>query len=45
MPFCLISEINILPRVNNFDIKRKKGTEYLFYHIARIPNKIRQDKD
>ena len=29
----------ILPRVNNFDIKQKKGMEYLFYYMSPTPNK------
>ena len=39
------AELNIiLPRVNNFDIKQKKGLEYLFYYMPPTPNKIWQDK-
>ena len=41
----LETELNIiLPRVNNFDIKQKKGMEYLFYYMSPTPNKIGQDK-
>ena len=33
-------ELNItLPRVNNFNIKQKKGMEYLFYYMSPTPNK------
>ena len=40
------AELNIiLPRVNNFDIKQKKGMEYLFYYMAPRPNKAWKDKD
>ena len=51
MSFCLISEIIqrheaemniILPRVNNFDIK--KGIKYLFYYMPLTPNKIWEDE-
>ena len=39
-------ELNIvLPRVNNFDIKQKKGMKYLFHYILPTPNKIWEDKD
>ena len=35
------AELNILlPRVNNFEIKQKKGMEYLFYHMPSTPNNI-----
>ena len=34
---------NILPRANNFDIK--KGLEYLFYYMPPTSNKIYEDKD
>ena len=38
-------ELNIiLSRVNNFDIKQKKGMEYLFYYMALTPNNISEDK-
>ena len=38
------AELNIiLPRVNNFDIKQKKGIEYLFCYMASTPNKIWED--
>ena len=37
-------ELNILPRVNNFDIKQKKVMEYLFYYMPPTPNKIWQVK-
>ena len=41
----LKAELNIiLPKVNNFDIKQKKGMEYLFYYMAQTPNKISKDK-
>ena len=30
----------ILPRVNNFDIKQKKGMEYLFHYMPLTPNKM-----
>ena len=34
-------ELNItLPRVNNFNIKQKKGMEYLFYYMLPTPKKI-----
>ena len=40
------TELNItLPTVNNFDIKQKKGMEYLFYYMPPTPNNIWQDKD
>ena len=35
----------ILTRMNNFDIKQKKGMEYLFYYMLPTPNKIWEDKD
>ena len=39
------AELNIiLPRVNNFDIKTKKGIKYLFYYMPPTPNKIWEDK-
>ena len=39
------AELNIiLPKVNNFDIKQKKGMEYLLYYMPPTPNKIWQDK-
>ena len=39
------AELNIiLPRVNNFDIKQKKGMEYSFYYMPPTPNKIWEDK-
>ena len=39
------TELNIiLLRVNNFNIKQKKGMEYLFYYMLPTPNKIWQDK-
>ena len=39
-------ELNIiLLQVNNFDIRQKKGMEYLFYYMAPAPNKIWEDKD
>ena len=35
------AELNILlPRVNNFEIKQKKGMEYLFYYMPSTPNNI-----
>ena len=34
----------MLSRANNFDIKQKKGMEYLFYHMPPISNKIWEDK-
>ena len=34
-------ELNItLPKVNNFNIKQKKGMEYLFYYMLPTPKKI-----
>ena len=40
------AELNIiLPRVDNFNIKKKKGIEYLFYYMAPTPNKIWENKD
>ena len=34
-------ELNItLPRVNNFNIKQKKGMEYLFYYMLPTTKKI-----
>ena len=34
-------ELNItLPRVNNFNIKQKKGMEYLFYYMLPTPKRI-----
>ena len=39
------AEVNIiLPRMNNFDIKQKRGMEYLFYYMPPTPNKIWDDK-
>ena len=32
----------ILTRVNNFDIKQKKGMEYLFYYMPPTPCKIKR---
>ena len=37
--------IIILLRVNNFDIKQKKGMEYLFYYMMPTPNKIWEDNE
>ena len=35
------AEVNIiLPRMNNFDIKQKRGMEYLFYYMPPTPNKM-----
>ena len=40
------AELNIiLSRVNNFDIKQKKGMEYLFYYMPPTPNNIWEDID
>ena len=40
------TELNItLPTVNNFDIKQKKGMEYLFYYMPPTPNNIWEDID
>ena len=34
-------ELNItLPKVNNFNIKQKKGMEYLFYYMLPTPKRI-----
>ena len=30
----------VLPRVNNFDIKQKKGMKFLFFYMPPTPNKI-----
>ena len=39
------AEVNIiLPRMNNFDIKQKRGMEYLFYYMPPTPNKMWDDK-
>ena len=38
-------ELNIiLPKVNSFDIKQKKGMEYLSYYMLPPPNKIWEGK-
>ena len=34
----------ILSKVNNFDVKQKKGMEYLFYCMPPTSNKIWEDK-
>ena len=40
------AELNIiLPRVNNFNIKQKKGMEHLCYYMPPTPKMIWEDRD